>query len=110
MAEKIKVPTLNLSKNNLTAADTQQSSTSLIQGTTAEASVNLITGSSFYTQRGATEEYIIPGLGNSDKKAKENLNESESNQNLKKKRKKRKNKNKNKKQDDQADPNAEILN
>ena len=51
----------------------------MIQGTTAEASVNLITGSSFYTQRGATEEYIIPGLGNSDKKAKENLNESESN-------------------------------
>jgi len=73
MAERVKVPSLNLSKN-IVPAETSLSKLDAVQTTEAET-VSFIPGSSFYTQRGATEEYIIPGLRDSDKKTKVNLNE-----------------------------------
>jgi len=71
MAEKVKVPTLNLNKNVTAPATVSQLNT--VPTTDAESSITCIPGSSFYTQRGATNEYIIPGLQNSDKKAKEDV-------------------------------------
>ena len=91
MADKVKVPTLNLQKTS-TTAEGPLSQASTVLATDVDATQK--PGSSFYTQRGATEEYLIPGLGNSDKKAKvEDLVEQEQDGNQKKKRKKRKKKN-----------------
>ncbi len=58
MTEKLKVPTLNLNK---VPESTSQLSTQ--KETAADSQVTFIPGSSFYTQRGATDEYLIPGLG-----------------------------------------------
>ena len=59
MTEKLKVPSLNLNKVPESAA----SQLSTQKESAADSQVTFIPGSSFYTQRGATDEYLIPGLG-----------------------------------------------